>query len=48
MRVKGLADAHHGHPTGDHLKAIASEIYELVPSEWWASQPEPIDNRIRG
>jgi len=47
MRVKGLADAHHGHPTGDHLKAIADEIHDMVPSEWWASQPQPLDNRVR-
>ncbi|MBM2617819.1 hypothetical protein JIG36_19875 [Actinoplanes sp. LDG1-06] len=47
MRVKGLADAHHGHATGDHLKALAGEIHDLVPSEWWASQPQPLDNRVR-
>ncbi|MGX6602487.1 hypothetical protein ACWKSP_10185 [Micromonosporaceae bacterium Da 78-11] len=47
MRVKGLADAHHGHPTGDHLRTLADEIYPLVPAEWWAAQPEPLDNRVR-
>lgn len=47
VRVKGLADAHHGHATGDHLKALADELYEQVPSEWWATQPQPLDNRLR-
>ena len=43
----GLADAHHGHATGDHLKALADEIYATVPDEWWAAQPAPLDNRVR-
>ena len=47
MRMKGLADAHHGHATADHLNAIADEIYAQVPSEWWTSQPQPLDNRVR-
>ncbi|WP_250038150.1 hypothetical protein [Paractinoplanes maris] len=47
VRVKGLADAHHGHATGDRLLAIADEIHEMVPSEWWISQPQPLDNRVR-
>lgn len=42
VRLKGLADAHHGHATGDHLKNLAQEVYEMVPSEWWATQPEPV------
>ncbi|MGK5678502.1 hypothetical protein [Actinoplanes sp. URMC 104] len=48
VRVKGVADAHHGHATGDHLQAIADEIREQIPSEWWVSQPRPLDNRVRG
>ncbi|WP_127506754.1 hypothetical protein [Actinoplanes solisilvae] len=47
MRIKGLADAHHGQPTADRLKALADEIYAQVPSEWWATQPQPLDNRVR-
>nr|WP_296072796.1 hypothetical protein [uncultured Actinoplanes sp.] len=47
MRLRGLADAHHGHATGDHLKALASEIHAVVPEEWWAAQPPPLDNRVR-
>ncbi|WP_250006091.1 hypothetical protein [Actinoplanes sp. M2I2] len=47
VRVKGIADAHHGHATGDHLKAIADEIRDVVPPEWWVSQPQPLDNRVR-
>ena len=31
----------------EHLRAIAAEVYQKVPGEWWASQPEPVDNRIR-
>ncbi|ROP32703.1 hypothetical protein EDD30_5650 [Couchioplanes caeruleus] len=44
VRLKGLADAHHGHPTADRLKDLAQEVYESVPSEWWATQPEPLKN----
>jgi hypothetical protein len=47
VRVRGLADAHHGHPTADHLEALASEIHDMVPEEWWAAQPTPLDNRVR-
>jgi hypothetical protein len=47
VRARGLADAHHGHPTADHLKALADEIHDMVPEEWWAVQPAPLDNRIR-
>jgi hypothetical protein len=47
VRLKGLADAHHGQPVEQSLRTIAQEIYERVPSEWWASQPEPLDNRVR-
>ena len=47
VRMKGLADAHHGHATGDHVKAIADEIHAQVPSEWWITQPAPLDNRVR-
>jgi hypothetical protein len=46
-RVKGLADAHHGQATGTHLKALADEIHAQVPEEWWATQPQPLDNRVR-
>ena len=48
MRLRGLADAHHGHATGDHLRALADEVYATVPEEWWAAQPQPLDNRVRG
>jgi hypothetical protein len=44
VRARGLADAHHGHPTADHLKALADEIERTVPDEWWATQPEPLRN----
>jgi len=44
VRLNALADAHHGHSTGDRLKDIAQEIYLAVPSEWWATQPEPLKN----
>jgi hypothetical protein len=47
VRLKGIADAHHGQPVEEHLRAVAQEIYEQIPSEWWATQPEPVDNRIR-
>jgi hypothetical protein len=48
MRMRGLADAHHGHPTADHLRDIAEEIHAAVPQEWWTAQPDPLDNRVRG
>ena len=48
MRMRGLADAHHGHATAERLKAIADEIHAEVPAEWWISQPQPLDNRVRG
>jgi len=47
MRVQGLADAHHGHATADHLRALGDEIRVAVPEEWWAAQPHPLDNRVR-
>ena len=47
MRLRGLADAHHGHPTADRLTALATEIHAVVPEEWWAVQPPPLDNRVR-
>jgi hypothetical protein len=47
MRIQALADAHHGQATGTHLKALAGEIHATVPSEWWATQPPPLDNRVR-
>ena len=47
MRMRGIADAHHGHATADRLKAIADEIHAEVPPEWWITQPQPIDNRVR-
>jgi hypothetical protein len=47
VRLTGLADAHHGQPVEQHLRAIGQEMYDRVPSEWWASQPEPLDNRVR-
>jgi hypothetical protein len=47
MRLKGLSDAHHGHPTGDRLRTLADEIHATVPEEWWIHQPQPLDNRIR-
>lgn len=42
-----LADAHHGHPAAAHLKALADEMHDMVPEEWWAAQPQPLDNRVR-
>ncbi|WP_306211805.1 hypothetical protein [Actinoplanes sp. RD1] len=45
VRLKGLADAHHGHKTAEHLRDIAQEVYEMVPSEWWATQPNPVTSR---
>ena len=48
VRLGALADAHHGQPIEEHLRAIAQEIHAKVPGEWWASQPSPVDNRIRG
>jgi hypothetical protein len=47
VRLTGLADAHKGHPIETHLRSIAGELYAEVPAEWWASQPPPLDNRIR-
>jgi hypothetical protein len=47
VRLTGLADAHKGQPIEQHLRALAAELYAEVPDEWWASQPEPLDNRIR-
>lgn len=47
VRMSGLADAHKGQPIAQHLRAIADELYAEVPDEWWASQPPPLDNRIR-
>jgi hypothetical protein len=47
VRARGLADAHHGHPTADRLKALADEMHAAIPEEWWAAQPEPLDNRVR-
>lgn len=47
VRLTGLADAHHGQPVEQHLRALAQEIYAQIPSEWWATQPEPLDNRVR-
>jgi hypothetical protein len=46
-RLTGLADAHHGQPIEEHLRAVAGEIHAKVPDEWWATQPDPVDNRIR-
>ncbi len=48
VRLKALADAHHGQATGGRLKALAEEIHAEVPREWWVSQPQPLDNRVRG
>jgi hypothetical protein len=47
VRLTGLADAHHGHASEQHLRTLAQEIYAQIPSEWWATQPEPLDNRVR-
>jgi len=47
VRLSALADAHKGQPIAGHLRAIADELYAEVPDEWWASQPAPLDNRIR-
>jgi hypothetical protein len=47
VRLAGLAAAHKGQPVEAHLRAIADELYAEVPEEWWASQPAPLDNRIR-
>jgi len=47
VRARALADAHHGHPTAVHLKALADEMHGMVPEEWWAAQPPPLDNRVR-
>jgi hypothetical protein len=46
-RARGLAEAHHGHPTADRLHALADDIRGVVPEEWWVTQPRPLDNRIR-
>ena len=47
VRLSGLADAHKGQPIEAHLRAVAAELYAEVPEEWWASQPAPLDNRVR-
>jgi hypothetical protein len=47
VRLGGLADAHKGQPIEGHLRALADELYAEVPEEWWASQPAPLDNRVR-
>jgi hypothetical protein len=47
VRLKGLADAHHGQPIAQHLLAVSQEIHDKVPAEWWAVQPQPLDNRVR-
>ena len=47
VRLGGLADVHKGQPIEAHLRAIAAELYAEVPEEWWASQPAPLDNRVR-
>jgi hypothetical protein len=47
VRLTGLADAHHKQPVEEHLRALAQEVYGQIPSEWWATQPEPLDNRVR-
>jgi hypothetical protein len=47
VRLTGLADAHKGQSIEGHLRALAAELYAEVPDEWWASQPAPLDNRIR-
>jgi hypothetical protein len=47
LRLSGLADAHKGQSIEGHLRTIAAELYAEVPGEWWASQPAPLDNRVR-
>jgi hypothetical protein len=47
VRLKGIADAHHGQPVAQHLEAVNEEVFAKIPSEWWATQPEPLDNRVR-
>ena len=47
VRLAGLADAHKRQSIESHLRAIAGELHAEVPDEWWASQPAPVDNRIR-
>lgn len=47
VRLSGLADAHKGQPIEAHLRTIAGELHAEVPKEWWATQPAPLDNRIR-
>jgi hypothetical protein len=47
VRARGLADAHHGEPAADRLRALADEIHATIPEEWWVAQPAPLDNRVR-
>ncbi len=47
VRLTGLADAHHAQPVEPHLRTLAQEVYARIPGEWWATQPEPLDNRVR-